>query len=99
MENISITPSSGNVFEDLGFSAEESGLLLAKSRIMAGLTYLVKTNGWTQVEAAAAFGVHQPDVSDLINGKLSKFSLDRLIKMVESAGYEVNVEIVGLEYA
>lgn len=99
MSHTSSTLSSGNVFEDLGFDQSESKYLLAKSRIMAALTYVVKSNGWTQAQAAEAFGVHQPDVSDLMTGKLSRFTVDRLLKMVDHAGFEVNVEIVGLEYA
>lgn len=97
-DNTTFTQSSGNVFDDLGFG-EESKYLLAKARLMEGLEYFVKANGWTQKEAAAAFGVHQPTVSNLVNGKLSSFTLDRLVKMAEHAGLGINVELVGLEYA
>ena len=97
-ENPQITPSSGNVFEDLGFGGE-SKFLLAKAKLMAGFERYIKAQGWTQAEAAKAFGVYQPVVSDLVNGKLSRFTLDRLLKMAEHAGIEFDVRLIGLEPA
>jgi predicted XRE-type DNA-binding protein len=54
----------------------------------------VKAAGWTQTETAEQLGISQPRVSDLLNGKLSKFSLDALVNMlallggdIESTGY------------
>lgn len=97
-DDLQITPSSGNVFEDLGFG-EESRYLLAKSRLMHGLTRYVQSQDWTQVQAAEAFGVHQPVVSNLVNGKLSQFTMDRLLKMAEHAGLDFDVQLTGLEPA
>ena len=96
--DLSITPSSGNVFEDLGFG-EESKYLLAKSKLMQGLERYIRARGWTQTEAADAFGVHQPVISNLVNGKLSQFTLDRLLKMAECAGIEFDIRLVGLDHA
>lgn len=94
-----ITHSSGNVFDDLGFDREESALLRSKSRLMAGLSYYINAKGWTQAEAAEHFGVHQPYISDLVNGKLHRFTLDRLVKMIEHAGLQFDMRVIGLEYA
>lgn len=95
---LQVTPSSGNVFEDLGFG-EESKYLLAKARLMQGLERYIRSKGWTQTQAAEAFGVHQPVISNLVNGKLSQFTLDRLLKMAEHAGIEFDIRLIGLEYA
>ena len=97
-DDLQIMPSSGNVFEDLGFG-EESKYLLAKSRLMHGLERYIRAKGWTQVQAAEAFGVHQPVVSNLVNGKLSQFTLDRLLKMAEHAGIGFDIRLTGLETA
>ncbi len=47
-----VTDSSGNVFADLGFSAEESLLLAMRAELMARLRDTIKQRGWTQQEAA-----------------------------------------------
>ena len=45
----------------------------------------------TQVEAATLFGVSQPRVSDLLCGRLDKFTLDTLINWLSKLGRRVDV--------
>ena len=89
-----ITDSSGNVFADLGFSAEESVLLAMRADLMARLRDTIKHRGWTQQEAAEKLGIGQSRVSDLMRGKWDKFSLDMLIALTERTGQHVEL-IVG----
>ena len=49
-----IRRSSGNVFRDLGFSAEESRHLKIRSDLMIRLTKLIDTRGLTQAQAVRA---------------------------------------------
>ena len=49
--------------------------------------------GWTQNEAAKQLGITQPRVSDLLNGKLSKFSLDALVNMLAVLGSDVKLKV------
>lgn len=72
------TPSSGNVFADLGLP--DAGELLVKARFASRILETIRVRGWTQQRAAEALGVRQPDISDLKRGQLSKFSLDRLLE-------------------
>ena len=39
-----------------------------------------------QKEAAEVFGVHQPRVSDLMRGKIDKFTIDVLVNMLAWVG-------------
>ena len=55
---------SGNVFADLGFSAEESTLLAMRAELMTRLRDTIKQRGWTQQEAAEKLGIGQSRVSD-----------------------------------
>ena len=71
-----ITPSSGNVFIDMGLKPEEAAVLALRADLMGRLRLMVRDNGWTQVQAAEHFGVAQSRVSDLMRGKWDKFSLD-----------------------
>ena len=88
-----IIKSSGNVFDDLGFSKEESAVLKMRADLMAKVRDSIAKNGWTQSEAAAVLQISQSRVSDLIRGKRDKFSLDMLVMLATRAGNKVAVEI------
>jgi len=83
--------SSGNVFRDLGFAAEEAENLRIRAELMARLTGVIEAQGLTQAEAARLLGVTQPRVSDLARGKIGLFSIDTLVKMLAKAGLRVTV--------
>jgi predicted XRE-type DNA-binding protein len=86
-----IRRSSGNVFQDLGFSAEEATNLKIRSDLMIRLSKLIEARGLTQAQAAEFFGVTQPRISDLVRGKIDRFSIDTLIAMLGHAGVRVQV--------
>jgi predicted XRE-type DNA-binding protein len=87
------TPSSGNVFVDLGFSPEEAALMTMRAKLMTDLRDLLADRGWTQAQAAAALGVSQSRISDLVRGKWQQFSLDMLVTLAVRAGRRVQVEL------
>jgi predicted XRE-type DNA-binding protein len=89
-----ITPSSGNVFIDMGLKPEEAAVLSLRADLMGRLRLMVRDNGWTQVQAAEHFGVAQSRVSDLMRGKWDKFSLDMLITLAARAGRRVELAMV-----
>lgn len=88
-----IITSSGNVFADLGFPAEEAALLAMRAELMAGLRETIASKGWTQADAAAALGIGQSRVSDLVRGKWDKFSLDMLVTLATRAGRKVALAV------
>jgi len=88
---IRVRKSTGNVFRDLGFSAAEAENLRARSLLMIKIDKLIAARGWTQSAAAKALGVSQPRISDLVRGKVDKFSTDMLIEMLGRAGVEVTI--------
>ena len=53
----------------------------------------VEAAGGTQNEAAKQLGITQPRVSDLLNSRLSKFSLDALVNMLAVLGSDVKLKI------
>ncbi len=80
-----------NVFRDLGFSPVEAEHLRVRSQLMIELSTLIEDRGLTQARAAALFGVSQPRVSDLVRGKIDRFSIDTLIAMLGQAGVRVQL--------
>ncbi len=80
-----------NVFQDLGFDPKESENLRVRADLMIELSRLIESKGWTQEEAAEIMGVSQPRISDLIRGKIDRFSIDSLVSMLGSAGIRVRI--------
>lgn len=86
-----ITPSSGNVFRDLGFGEEESEHLRIRSNLMIAVRQLIEERSLTQAEAAKLFGVTQPRISNLVRGRIDLFSIDTLIDMLARAGIQIDI--------
>lgn len=89
MENV-IT-SSGNVFEDLGLS--EPADRLAKSELARKIAEIITKRHLNQADAAKLLGVDQPKISNIMNGRLSGFSLERLIHFLNILGREVQIVV------
>jgi predicted XRE-type DNA-binding protein len=85
--------SSGNVFQNLGFSVEEAANLRIRADLMIQLRKLIEARGLTQAEAAKLLRVSQPRVSDLMRGKIDVFSIDTLVNMVTHAGGDVSLVV------
>jgi predicted XRE-type DNA-binding protein len=86
-----IRRSSGNVFRDLGFRTDEAENLKLRADLMIELRKLIERRELTQVEAAALLGVTQPRISDLVRGKIDRFSIDTLVAMLGHAGVRVQL--------
>ena len=89
---LKIHRSAGNVFRDLGFPPKEAENLMIRSTLMIQLSRIIRDRRLTQARAATLFGVSQPRVSDLVRGKIERFSIDMLVTMLSRAG--VNVSLV-----
>ena len=88
-----ITPSSGNVFADLGFDEAEAQLLTLRADVMLTLYSEIKARKLTQVEASKLLGVSQSRVSDLVRGKAEKFSLDTLVLFAARLGITTRLQL------
>ena len=90
---VNVRRSTGNVFRDLGFSKEEAENLKIRTHLMIRLSKLIESRRLTQAQAASLFGVTQPRVSDLVRGKIDRFSIDTLVAMFGHAGVRVQVVV------
>ncbi|GAA6618714.1 helix-turn-helix domain-containing protein [Scytonema sp. NUACC26] len=86
---MAVMEGSENVFEDLGFDTEEAANLKVRADLMLKLRQYILECGWTQEQAADFFGETQPQMSNLMNGEISRFSVDKLINMLVKAGMQV----------
>ena len=87
------TPSTGNVFRDLGFRREEAEHLLVRADLMIQVQKLITSRRLKQREAAKVLKVSQPRVSDLLRGRIDLFSTDALIDMLARLGARVRLSV------
>ncbi|MEH1947666.1 MAG: helix-turn-helix transcriptional regulator [Nostoc sp.] len=83
--------SSGNIFADLGLPNPEERLV--KAELARKISEIIAAQKLTQVQAGEILGIDQPKVSSLIRGRLSGFSIDRLISYLNSLGNDVEITI------
>jgi len=88
-----ITASSGNVFADLGFEPEEAENLRLRAQLLVELERTLDARVRTQAEAARLLGVQQPRISDIVRGRVERFSLDALVNMLAKLGRHVHIEV------
>lgn len=86
-----ITASSGNVFADLGLPHAEERL--AKALLSRVIQEIVQQRGWTQARAAMETGLAASDMSDIMRGKLAKFSLERLETVILDLGMDIHMRV------
>lgn len=90
-DDIAVTPGSGNVFADLGVAEPEEEL--AKAQLAVHIRDAIKRRRLTQAEAARLVGLDQPKISALMNGRLTGFSSDRLLRCLTALGQDVDIVV------
>jgi len=102
-----VTKPGANLFEELGFSPDEAKRLNEASKKQINDTQALKEQlmeelvGWMeehhlkQVQAADILMVSRPRVSDVVQKKTTKFTLDALVEMLSRIGKPVTLAVGG----
>ena len=77
-----------DVWDAIADTPSEAANLKIRSQLMMTLTEYVERQEITREEAAKRLGVPRSRVSELVNGRISKFSIDRLVNMAASVNLE-----------
>ena len=100
-----VTKPGANLFLELGFPPDEAERLQAASRRQINDTHLLKQqlmdalslwiaeHDLKQAEAAEILMVSRPRVSDVVNRKTSRFTIDALVEMLNRVGKPVTLAI------
>lgn len=100
-----VMPPGANLFLELGFSAAEAKALHAASRtqindtralkqqLMVELAAWISEHQLKQADAAQILMVSRPRVSDVVNQKTAKFTIDSLVEMLSRAGKPVRLAV------
>jgi predicted XRE-type DNA-binding protein len=82
---------SGNVFADLELpDADEK---LAKAELAIKIAEILRQRRLTQMQAAEVLGVDQPKVSALLRGRISGFSIERMLRFLLRLGADVSITV------
>src|SRR6476620_3501765 len=68
-----------DVFDDLKFSEAEASALKIKAKILSALLERIRRQNYTQVRLVEILDDYQPNISNLLNGKISKMSIEKLL--------------------
>ena len=82
-----------SVFDAIASSPEEALNMKLRASMIREIQTRVKAAGWTQTETAKQLCISQPRVSDLLSGKLSKFSLDTLVNILAGLGGNIKLRV------
>jgi len=86
-----ITPSSGNVFADLGFADADERQ--TKVRLALAINRILEQRRLSQTQAAQRLGINQPKISALARYRLEGFSVERLMHFLNALGRDVEIVI------
>ena len=80
-----------NVFDDLGFSPEEAAALTMKAKLHSKIVRCAKK--YSQAQLQEILGESQPRISDLLRGKIAKFSLETLVQYAEALDMRPEIKL------
>lgn len=67
--------------------------LKLRAQLMIEISQYVEQSGLTQKQAASVLGTTQPRLNDVLQGKIDKCTVDRLVNMLSSAGFDVDLNV------
>jgi len=79
---MSLSKPYDNVFDALEDDPAVAANLRVRAQLMHVLRDYIERQGITQTAAAQRFGVTQPRVSDLVRGRIDRFTVDALLNML-----------------
>jgi predicted XRE-type DNA-binding protein len=82
---------SANRYADLVYPEPEEALL--KARLALEISTAIRERKLTQEDAAVILGLDQPKVSAIMRGKLSGFSMERLLRCLTALERDVTITI------
>lgn len=96
-EDIISEKSSGNVFQDIGFSEAEAERALLKADLAYEIHTILEKRKLTQAKTSKILGIDQSDVSRLKNGDFDRFSVERLFTILNRLNRNVEIRITPSE--
>lgn len=84
-----------SLFELCTDDSAELRMFLLKSKLVVIISMEINARGWNQTQAAKHLQTTQPRVSNLLQGRLMKFSVDYLLNCLSLLGIEYDIQVKG----
>lgn len=88
-----MTQEFNNVWDAIEDNSVLTENLRLRSQLMMEISDYVKQSGLTQAKAATELGTTQPRLNDVLNGRIEKCTMDRLVNMLAAVGFKVSMQI------
>ena len=88
---IEIEKGNTNVYADLGRA--DADAMLVKAQLTSKIADIMKRRRLTQMEAAELFGIPQPKVSAMLNGRFRGISEERMMRCLLALGQNVQIVV------
>jgi predicted XRE-type DNA-binding protein len=85
--------TKGDVLDDLGLSRSEASALKIKADIVEALLAEIDRRGFTQRELVDVLDEYQPQVSNLLTGRISKMSIEKLLHYADRLRMTSRIEL------
>jgi len=83
----------GNVFDALGFSRSEASALKVKAEILSALLEHIRVKSYTQAQLVDILDEYQPSVSNLLKGRISQVSIEKLLRYADRLHLETSIAV------
>jgi len=90
--NIKTILMNQSLFAGIASDQADLSLLILKSKLWSVVTSIITDRGLTQREAAELLRVSQPRISNMMKGRLDRFSLDFFIESLTRLGYKFDLD-------
>jgi predicted XRE-type DNA-binding protein len=71
--------TKGDVLDDLGFTRAEAATLKIKADLLDAILREIERRGYSQRQLVDLLDEYQPSVSNLLQGKIAKVSIEKLL--------------------
>ena len=88
---IEFEPGSTNVYADLDFPDADE--MFRKAQLATEINRIIQARRWTRHQAAAAMGLPQPQLSDLLRGRFRGISETKMLDCLARLGCDVEIVV------
>jgi len=85
--------TKGDILNDLGFSRAQASALRVKATIVEAILAEINRRGLTQGQLVDILDEYQPNVSNLLNGRIAKLSIEKLLYYADRLMLRSRIEV------
>ncbi len=84
----------GDVLDDLGFTRSEATALKIKADLLDAIRTEIERKKYTQRQLVSIFDEHQPAVSNLMRGRITQVSIEKLLRYLDRLGMRAMLKVL-----